>query len=278
MIARSTTFRAATYLARGEFFAGLFTLGCANGLASQIIQSASQLGWANAFFDSFEISIVVWISCAAGISLVLQDRIIGVRPSELAMGAAFASFIILPIGSLNWLAVTALSLYILISTNVASTRRGALILLATTVPMFWSQLLFRFFANSILQIDASLVSWILGTRRTGDIVGFADGSGSLVIMPGCSSLTNVSLAFLCWVTVSQLVCHKKSAYDVVWCLMACISMMAVNVMRISLMGLSQWHYGTFHGRLGNAIDDTIMFVLMVGFCLLGVKRELSMCI
>jgi hypothetical protein len=140
--------------------------------------------------------------------------------------------------------------------------------------MFWSQLLFRFFANPILQIDASLVSWILGTHRTGDIVGFADGSGFLVIMPGCSSLINVSLAFLCWVTISQLVCHKKSGYDLGWCLMVCISMMAVNVTRISLMGLSPWHYGTLHGRLGNAISDTIMFALMVGLCLLGVRREL----
>jgi hypothetical protein len=192
------------------------------------------------------------------------------------MGAAFVFVIILPIGSLSWLAVTALSLYILVATNVASTQRGALILLATTVPMLWSQLLFRFFANPILQIDASLVCWILGTHRTGDIVGFADGSGFLVIMPGCSSLTNVSLAFLCWVTIGQLVCHKKSGYDLVWCLMICISMMAVNVTRISIMGLSQWHYGALHGQLGNAIYDTMMFALMVGFCLLGVRRELSM--
>jgi hypothetical protein len=275
MISRATTFQTVTDLTRGEFLAGLFTLGCANGLASQIIQSVNQAGWANALFDSFEISIVVWISCAAGIFLVLQDRSTGIRLPELAMGAAFASFTILPIGSLNWLAATALSLYVLVSTNVASTRRGALILLATTVPTFWSQLLFRFFANSILQIDASLVGWILGTRRTADIVPFADGSGFLVIMPGCSSLTNVSLAFLCWVTISQWVCHKASRYDLVWCLMACISMMAVNVMRISLMGLSQWHYGTLHGRLGNAVNDTIMFALMIGFCLLGVRRELS---
>jgi hypothetical protein len=262
-------------LSRGEFFAGLFALGCASGLASQIIQSGHQYGWTNAIYDSFEISIVVWISCAAGIYLVLQDRRIGIRPSELAMGAAFAFLIILPIGSLSWLAVAVLGVYVLASTNVASTQRGALMLLATTVPMFWSQLLFRFFANPILQIDASLVGWMLGTHRTGDIVRFADGSGFLVIMPGCSSLANVSIAFLCWVTISQLVCHKTSAYDAIWCLAVCISMVAMNVMRISLMGLSQWHYDTLHGRLGNAVNDTIMFALMLGFCLLGVRRELS---
>jgi len=145
--------------------------------------------------------------------------------------------------------------------------------LATTVPMLWSRLLFQFFAKLILQVDASLVGWILGTERTGDIVGFADGSGVLAILPGCSSLANVSLAILCWVAVSQLVSHKQSAYDLLWCVMACISVVAVNVSRISVEGLSQWHYATFHSPWGDAVGNTIMLGLIVGCSVLGVRRE-----
>jgi hypothetical protein len=272
--ARGSLLRTARELPRGEFLAGLFTLGCVSGLASHMIQSVNRLGWADALFNTFEISVIVWISCAAGVSLILRDRKIGVRSSELAMALGFGSLIILPIGPLSWLAVTALSLYVIFSTNVASSRRGAFILFATTVPMLWSRLLFQFFANLILQIDASLVGWILGTHRTGDIVGFADGSGVLVILPGCSSLANVSLAFLCWVTVSQLVYHKKSAYDPLWCLLACISVILVNVTRISVQGLSQWHYATFHSPWGDAVANTIILGLIVGFSVLGVRREL----
>jgi len=190
------------------------------------------------------------------------------------MGAGFVFLVILPIGPLSWVAVTALSLYIIVSANIASSRRGAFILLATTVPMLWSRLLFQFFANLILQIDASLVGWILGTHRTGDIVEFADGSGVLVILPACSSLANVSLAILCWVTVSQSVCHKKSAYDLLWCLMACISVIAVNVTRISVEGLSHWHYATFHSPGGDLVGNAIILGLIVGFSVLGVRREL----
>ena len=274
LIVRSSVFRIAPELPRGEFFAGLFILGCVSGLASRIIQSINRLGLADAIFNTFEISAIVWISCVAGVSLVLRDLTIGVRSSELAMGTGFVFLVILPIGPLSWIAVTALSLYIIISTNVSTSRRGAFILLAATVPMLWSRLLFQFFANLILQIDASLVSWILGTHRTGDIVEFADGSGVLVILPSCSSLANVSLAFLCWVTVSQLVCHKKSAYDLLWCLMACISVIAVNVTRISVEGLSQWHYATFHSPWGDAVGSIIIFGLIVGFSVLGVRREL----
>jgi hypothetical protein len=261
-------------LPRREFFASLFALGCISGLTSRIIQSIDRLGWADAFFSTFEVSIIVWISCVAGIALILQDRTVGIRSSELAIGAAFVALVILPIGPLSWLAVTALGLYLITSTDVPSTRRGALILVATTVPMLWSRLLFQFFADLILQIDASLVSWLLRTRRSGDIVDFADGSGVLVILPMCSSLANVSLALLCWVTVSQSVGHKRSPYDLFWCLMACMSVVAVNVTRISFMGLSQWHYATFHSPWGAAVANTTILCLIVGFCVIGVRREL----
>jgi hypothetical protein len=261
-------------LPRGEFFAGLFALGCVSGLMSRIVQSINRLGWADALFNTFEISAIVWISCAAGISLVHRDRTIGVRSRELAIGLGFVFLAVLPIGPLSWFAVTALSLYIIFSTNVASSRRGAIILLAATVPMLWSRLLFQFFANLILQIDASLVGWILGTHRAGNVVGFADGSGVLVILPSCSSLANVSLAFLCWATVSQLVDHKKSVYDLLWCLMACISVVAVNVTRMGIEGLSQLHYTTFHGVWGDAACNIAILVLIVSFSVLGVRREL----
>ena len=274
LLARGFVSRIAGELLRGEFFAGLAILGCVSGLTSRIVQSVHRLGWADALFNTFEISAIVWISCAAGISLIYRDRTVGVRSPEFAIGLGFIFLVVLPIGALSWFAITALSLYIIFSTNVASSRRGAVILLAATVPMLWSRLLFQFFANLILQIDASLVGWILGTHRAGNVVGFADGSGVLVILPSCSSLANVSLAFLCWATVSQLVSHKNSAYDVFWCLMACISVIAVNVTRIGIEGLSQWHYTAFHSAWGDAASNITILVLIVGFSVLGVRREL----
>lgn len=274
LIAGRAASQMARDLPRGEFFAGLFALGCISGLTSRVLQSIDRLGWADAFFNTFEISIIVWISCVAGIALILQDRTARIRSSDLAIGAAFVVLVILPIGPLSWLAVTALGLYLLLSTDVPSSRRGALILVATCVPMLWSRLLFQFFADLILQIDASLVSTLLHTRRSGDIVDFADGSGVLVILPACSSLANVSLAVLCWVTVSQSVGHKRSAYDPFWCLLACMSVIAVNVTRISFMGLSQWHYMTFHSSWGAAVTNTIILGFIVGFCVIGVRREL----
>jgi len=270
---------------RGEFFAWLFALGCISGLASRMIQSIGKLGWTDALVSTFEVSAIVWLSCAAGIALVLGDRTIGLRSADLAVGAGFLCLVILPIGPLSWVAVSALSLYLIVTgprlagsdvakSDAAKSRRGAFILLAVTVPMLWSRLLFQLFANLILEIDSSLVGWILGTGRAGTVIGFADGSGVLVILPACSSLANMSLAVLCWVTVSQMVEHKPSTRDLVWCLLACVSVIAANVTRLGLMGLSQSHYTALHGPWGEAALNAIILALIVGISVLGVRREL----
>jgi exosortase/archaeosortase family protein len=187
----------------------------------------------------------------------------------------FIGFIAIPVSEINWAAISGLSLYVLLFANDNSVRkRGALILLAVTVPMLWSRLLFSFISQPFLDFDASLAGWILGTHISGNIINFVDGSGELVILPACSSFANVSLAFLCWVSVSQWVDHKPARQDVFWCLLACASVVAVNTARISIMGLSHWHYVTFHYGWGATLVGTVILVLTVGITMLGVRREL----
>src|SRR5215831_10522755 len=236
---------------REEFFAGLYILGFINGLGGQIIQSINLDGWSARAFE--RISVIEFLACLAGVSLLLRDRKEAVRTLDLAFAAIFLLFIILPVGVLSWIGVTGLSLYVLLTQPSPSVRRGAIILLAVTVPMLWSRLLFQFFADIILGIDAALVASVLGTDRVGNVVRFFDSSGYMVFYPGCSSLANMSLAFLCWVTVTQWVNHRWSPTDIIWCLLTCVSVIAVNVTRISLMGLSQGHYQTLHTEFGNTI-------------------------
>jgi exosortase/archaeosortase family protein len=257
---------------REEFFAGLYILGLINGLGGQIIQSINLDGWSARAFE--KISVIEFLACFAGVALLLRDRKEAVRTLDLAFAAIFLLFIILPVGVLSWVGVTGLSLYILLTQPGPSVRRGAIILLAVTVPMLWSRLLFQFFANIILGIDAALVASVLGTDRVGNVVRFFDSSGYMVVQPGCSSLANMSLAFLCWVTVTQWVNHRWSPTDIIWCLLTCVSVIAVNVIRISLMGLSQDHYQTLHTEFGDTIGNFILLALSVGFSVLGARREI----
>jgi len=259
---------------RDEFFVGLYILGLANGLLGRFIQSLSFDGWTGAV-SGIDINVVVAFACFAGVSTMLSEERDEIRTADLVVGVIFLAFVMLPIFALSWVAVTGLSLYILFFAKGGSgRRRGAVILLALSVPMLWSRLLFQLFAKLILDIDATLVSWLLGTDRVGNTVSLVDGSGYMIVLPACSSLANMSLAFLCWVSVTQWAKHRWSAIDLLWSSLACASVIAVNVTRISLMGLSHSHYEAIHSESGDLVSNSVMLALMVGFSVLGARREL----
>ena len=261
-------------ISRDEFFAGLYILGCANGLLGRIILTLNRDGWTGLL--DVDVSVIVLFACFAGISLMLQENRDEIRPSDLAVGGIFLILVILPVFALSWIAITGLSLYILLFASGSSAlRRGALILLALTVPMLWSRLLFQFFAGPILEIDASLAALLLGSERVGNVVGFGDGSGYMVIMPACSFVANTSLAFLCWVSITQWAEHQWSPMDILWSLLACASVIAVNVARIAITGLSRGHYDAIHGHpLGNIVLSAIILGLTIGISVLSARREL----
>src|SRR5262249_39069570 len=151
----------------------------------------------------------------AGISALLNAEKDELRPADLAFAVAFLGLISLPISPLSWVAVTGLSSYIFLFAKGSCERiRGALILLALSVPMLWSRLVFQFFANPILEVDAALAAWWLGTDRFGNLFRFADGSGYVLVAPACSSLANTSLAFLCWTSITLWAKHQWSAIDI----------------------------------------------------------------
>src|SRR5262249_25651736 len=127
---------------RDEFFAGLYVLGCANGLLGRFLLALNRDGLTG-LLDG--VSVIVLFACFAGISTLLEESRDEIRFADLAIGGVFLILIVLPIFALSWVAVTGLSLYILVFANDGCSRkRGALILLALTIPMLWAVLLFRF--------------------------------------------------------------------------------------------------------------------------------------
>ena len=264
------------HISRNELFATVFMIAVANGLSGKIISSARLRGFFESALDTFGISAIVVASCFFGLALILRSEDSQqATTADLSVCALFLLLAALPPAALAWLSVSAVSLYLLLFCRVKdSARRGAVILLATTVPMLWSRMLFDLFAKPILQVDASMIGWLLGTRRTGNVVEFADKSGMLVIFEGCSSLANMSLAVLCWITLSQVYSHKSGPRDLFWLMCACGCVVAVNVLRISLMGLSQSYYTAIHDTfLGNLVPNIATLGLTVGISFWGIRRD-----
>jgi exosortase/archaeosortase family protein len=260
---------------RGEFFAGLFLLACANGLAARAVGAVGRVGWDQAFAESFDVSAIALIACGAGIWLAFRSGDQALKRHDPAVGALAFLLIALPIGGPSWVALTGIAFYLLATGAATRLRQAAIILAAVTVPMLWSSLFFQFLANRILEVDAALVAWILGTPRSGNLVGFVSGEGELAIYPACSSLANMSLAFLTWIVISELVEHRRSLKDLRWCALACLSVIVINVGRMSLMGISFRYYDAIHNDLGDAVTSLAILTAAVGWSLWGVRDALS---
>jgi hypothetical protein len=262
-------------LPRNELFAGLYILGCANGLLGRSIYTLNLEGWYGAL-TGFEINVIVLAACFAGVYLIATGSRDRIRTWDLVVALAFLGFVTLPIYALSWVAVTGLSFYIFFFANDGcERRRGALILLALAVPMLWSRLLFQFFARPLLELDATMAAWLLGAERIGNLVRFADNSGYMVITPACASWANITYAFLCWVVVSQWVNHRWRSIDLLWLFLACASVVAINVARIALVGQSQENYQLFHGAGEfEGVLGMVFLCFIIGFSVIGSRREL----
>ena len=261
-------------LPRNELFAGLYVVACANGLLGRSVYTLNLEGWRGAVMG-FEINVIVLAACFAGVYLIATGSRDRIRTLDLVVALAFLGLVSLPSYALSWVAVTGLSFYILwFANDGAERRRGALILLALAVPMLWSRLLFQFFARFLLELDATMAAWLLGTERTGNLVRFADNSGYMLITPACASWANVSFAFLCWVVVSQWVNHRWRSIDLLWLFLACASVVAINVIRIALTGQSQGNFQLIHNHYAQPVLGTVFLCLIVGFSVIGARREL----
>jgi hypothetical protein len=259
---------------RNEWFAAIFIVACINGLGSQVIETVHLFGWADAALSTFGTSAIVWIACYAGIRLVAEPGSDKVRAGDVLSGLVLLVPIALPTGGLSWFAVSALGLYVILCSAPSSAlRRGAIILFAAAVPMVWTRLLFRYFGDIIVTVDAWFVGILLGTGSKGNVVPLLDGSGSLIILPYCSSLANVSLAFLSWALISQWEPHRRSIQDLYVCLVAAMSVILVNVARIGLMAISERYYNAIHSQIGEVITNLLILGLTLTICLLGVRRE-----
>ena len=262
---------------RGALFGWLLLLGTANGLMSAAMEAVHDLGWYEALLSSYNVSSIVWIASIGGVLLYSHgaDRVSASRLDLLIAGLSL-TLMLAPIGWMSWLAVTLMCGRLLcLNTPDPINLRATIILIATTVPMLWSKLFFKVFAEALLRIDAWLVAFVVGTTRTANMVRFVDGPGYLVVFPACSSLANLSLAGLSWVLVVQLSGHRWSRWDVLWIASICAVVVSVNVGRMSLMAQSPHYSAVWHSELGEAVVNVALTAVVITIALLSVRRDIA---
>ena len=261
---------------RGRLLGGLAAAGLANGLLNRVADAIASDGLAGAIAGTFGISALVWI--AACVCVVHAWTAPRETPGRWDIVAAWiaAAMLCIPSDVVSWMTVSGVALYFIKQTAPSSSlRRAAVILLAITIPCFWSRIVFALLSGPILSADALLVSAVIGTQRTGNVFETIDGTGAIWIAPGCSSLANVSLTILCWTLFVNLYAGRRTAATtaLVWCSLSAAVVIAINVGRMALVGLEPQLYDAVHGPVGGAIAGWLTLGAMVAITFQGIRHD-----
>ena len=270
----ATTVRSFIFLDRYRLIAILCLIAFLNGTIGRIADGFRHQDLTVFISNTLDISVIVWLSLAVGIWLVLRSPRIEPTSSDFPVVVLASVAIAIPVAPLSWLALTLLSWNIVRTSPVGSNaHRGGWILLAVTIPMFWSRALFSLFSGAILNFDAMLVGWIVGTERIGNAIEFADGSGQLWIAPSCSSFANVSLAVLCFALFLEThECRRKSHYFG-WAILAAATVLAINVIRLSFIGLYSENFDLIHGAIGTTVANWLTVAAIFGIFAFGMRND-----
>jgi exosortase/archaeosortase family protein len=218
------------------------------------------------------ISAVVWFALYAIVTISREaGEIRPVRGLDLGLVLIMAGAALIPTPLPAAGAVLLAAIYLLALPANRRERRIGFILLALTGTLIWGRLFLEVIApTTLLRLDAQFVSLLSGMPSEGNLVRFS-GGGGFSIAPGCSSLHNMSLAVLMWVTAVQLLDLPPSRRILATGLLAVLVMFLVNGIRLSAIALFPAHFDLLHVGLGAELFGWTSLILCGVTVLLGIQ-------
>ena len=222
----------------------------------------------------FDVSAIVWLAIAAGLSLLWQQSGRG-RPASLdwllAGGAVLSALIPLP--PLSGAALSGAALWgWLTSAPHTSGRRAAAMFLSLSTFLFWGRIFLALGAGPLLSADAAFVSMISGMPAFGNVLQFTDGT-SFVIAPGCSSLHGISLALILWTTAVAWFDTRITA-RLRWTLaLAVFASVLINGMRLTMIAWYPKDFDYWHVGLGATIFGWFSLIVITAVVYRGISDQ-----
>jgi hypothetical protein len=255
--------------ARPAAIGALYLLGVANGLAGNIVMTICANGFSSALADTFDVSLVVIAATSVGMMLIARTPRGRIDTWDRVAGATYLLGLCIPHSAASMAALTFFAAYEGIrQRRSVEAVAAASLFIGIAICQTWGLVLLHLFAGPLLAVDATFVAWLLGTiqgdgvEHIGNLVEVADGQ-PLVIMIGCSSFSNMSFALLCWMTVVRASRPGWLRSDLGIAFGVVIAVIALNVLRMGLMGLSRDAYLLLHGPVGANVFNTLILVTAI---------------
>jgi hypothetical protein len=215
--------------------AALGTFELFGAFASLYLLSKSRIG---------DASVLDWIACAFILSLA---------------GIGFAGF-----------SITLFALYLVVrDADGPETKAAGAVAAAVAVQALWAPMIFSKLSFLFLEIDAGVVGWLIsliipGASWSGVVVSTPSGH-EVVITAACASFHNLSLASLCWVTLTMLHRPYWVRNDIYTGLVAALIQFGFNVWRLTFVCFSLPMYEFWHEGLGKHIFSAVATVSAIAF-------------
>ena len=186
---------------------------------------------------------------------------------------AICLLVFLPAKGMIWVAATGIAVFCLISNRSDLRMRAAgVVLAALSVQEFWGHIVFQLISFPLLQAETAVVGTLLqltwaGTVWHDNVITMPSGHG-ILLYPYCSSFHNVSLAILCWVTVTNLINLNWRHSNYVTGAIVVVAMIVFNTGRLYLMALGPYSYHYWHEGAGSDIFQigASLSVLLLTLC------------
>jgi hypothetical protein len=158
-----------------------------------------------------------------------------------------------------------------------STKAASAVAAAVVVQAVWAPLIFSKISFILLQIDAGVVGWLVslaipGASWSGTVVSTPNGHEVAIYEP-CASFHNLSLASLCWVTLTMLHRPYWVKGDVFVGLVAALIQFCFNVWRLVFVCLSLPMYEFWHQGPGAHIFSGVATVCAIIFVQASLVRR-----
>jgi hypothetical protein len=174
--------------------------------------------------------------------------------------------------------ITLFALYLFVRDRQdLNTKAAGAVAAAVAVQAVWAPLIFSKISFILLQIDAGVVGWLVslsipGASWSGTVVSTPSGHDVAIYEP-CASFHNLSLASLCWVTLTMLHRPYWVKSDVYVGLVAALIQFGFNVWRLVFVCLSLPMYEFWHEGLGKHIFSGVATACAIIFVQMSLVRR-----
>jgi exosortase/archaeosortase family protein len=206
-----------------------------------------------------------------------SDPISLARWWDLLVTAVLCLLLLLPMPRAIWAAALGIAIYLFIfDDDDLRLRSVATVLAGLSVQQYWGHIFFNLVGFPLLRAETAAVGTILAAVRPGtvwqDNIITGPNDFGIVVYDACSSFHNVSLALLCWLTVSRWRYQCQWRRDLVMIGIVAGTMILLNLFRLCLMAWDQGLYDYWHIGAGADIFAIAASLIVLSIALYGSQR------